>query len=445
MQFNQRVIVIGALTVSMAFIGACGGKTNEGQTPSGSATNETGAVSAIKDPVEITIYYPWSGYPKETFMEAYGNSMIKKYPKLTINYIQSGQGTTVDELIASKTELDLIMTTSNAYQSLQSRGLNGDITELAKQHKYDFNTLDPAIYELTQALEPGKIAGLPLKVNAPGFFYNKDIFDKFGVPYVKDGMSWDDVYETAKRLTREDGGVQYRGFGIRTNNFVTFNQLSLPRLDAASKAAFNTTEWRNFLGSFTRFFQLPGYAPTEKSTGIGGTVLDLFAKEKSLAMLVQMNSDWPREEQGVKLNWDAVTFPEFKSRPGVGPQFEAVFFILPTTSKKKDAAFLAMSALTDEEQQFQASRSGAAPVLKSTKWREVYGLDEPNLKGKNASALVPMKYAPTNGINPYNAIAEGNIITAVNSVILGKTDMNTALREAQEKTNKAIDEQLRAK
>jgi hypothetical protein len=33
----------------------------------------------------------------------------------------------------------------------------------------------------------------------------------------------------------------------------------------------------------------------------------------------------------------------------------------------------------------------------------------------------------------------------VNSVILGKTDMNTALREAQEKTNKAIDEQLRAK
>ncbi|TMV49491.1 extracellular solute-binding protein [Paenibacillus mesophilus] len=443
---KQRIVSLGSLALSIMLVGACSSGGGGSQAIDGEKSIEAGSVeTALKEPVQITIYYPWSGYPKETFMETYGNYIVKKYPNLSINYIQSGTGTTMDELIASKTELDLIMTTSNAYQSLQDRGLIGDITELAKKYKYDFNKLDPIVYELTKALEPGKMAGLPFKVNAPGLFYNKDLFDKFGVAYVKDGMTWDEVYETAKKLTREDGGMKYRGFGIRTTNFITFNQLSLPRLDAGSKAAFFTAEWKSFLENFIRFSQLPGFAPTEKGTGIGGPSLDMFVKDRTLAMLVQMNSDWPREEQGVKMNWDAVTFPEFKSRPGVGPQPEAVYFVMPSTSKKKDAAFLAMAALTDEELQFQAAKSGAAPVLKNTKWREVYGSEERNLKGRNAAALVPVKYAATNGINPYNAIAETNIAGAVNSVILGTTDMNSALRVAEEKTNKTIEEKLKAK
>lgn len=443
---KRRIVALGALTLSVMLIGACSSADNGSREANGEKPIEAGSVEAVfKEPVQITIYYPWSGYPKETFMETYGNYIVKKYPNLSIHYIQSGPGTTVDELIASKTELDLIMTTSNAYQSLQDRGLNGDITALAEKYKYDFNKLDPTVYELTKALEPGKVAGLPIKVNAPGFFYNKDLFDKFGVAYVKDGMTWDEVYDIAKKLTREDGGIQYRGFGIRTTNFITFNQLSLPRLAAGSKAAFFTEEWKSFLENFIRFSQLPGYAPTEKGTGIGGPSLDMFVKDRTLAMLVQMNSDWPREEQGVHMNWDAATFPEFKTHPGVGPQPEAVYFIMPSTSKKKDAAFLAMAALTDEELQFQAAKGGAAPVLKNTRWRQVYGSEDANLKGRNAAALVPVKYATPNGIDPYNAIAETNIAAAVNNVILGMSDMNSALREAEEKTNKSIEEKLRSK
>ncbi|RKN86141.1 ABC transporter substrate-binding protein [Paenibacillus ginsengarvi] len=442
----KRTASLGLLTLSVMLIGACGSGGSGSGAANRESTNGNGSpAAALKEPVKLTIYYPWSGYPKETFMETYGNYMVQKYPNISIEYIQSGRGTTMDELIASKAELDLIMTTSNAYQSLQDRGLNGDITELAKKYQYDFNKLDETVYELTKALEPGKIAGLPLKVNAPGFFYNKDLFDKFGVPYVKDGVTWDDVYETAKKLTREDGGIQYRGFGIRSTNFITFNQLSLPRLDATSKAVFNNGEWKSFLDNFIRFFQLPGFAPTKDATGIAGAATNMFLKDRTLAMLVQMNSDWPKAEQGVQMNWDAATFPEFKSHPGVGPQPEAVYFVVPNTSKKRDAAFLAMAALTDEELQFKAAKSGAAPVLKSAKWRDVYGSEEPNLKGKNAVALVPKKYAPTNGINQYNVIAETNIAATVNGVILGATDMNSALRVAEEATNKAIEEKLRAK
>lgn len=444
---GKKLQTFSVLALSVIVAAGCsGGEARSNTSSQGGRTDDAGrSAAAVKEPVEITIYYPWSGYPKESFMETYGNYIVKKHPNISINYIQNGQGTTMDELIATKTDLDLIMTTSNAYQSLQDRGLDGDITELAKKHQYDFTKLDSIVFELTKALDPGKIPGLPIKVNAPGLFYNKDLFDKFAVPYLKDGMTWDDVYETAKKLTREEGGTKYRGLGIRSNNFVTFNQLSLARLDASSKAAFYTGEWKDFLDNFIRFFKLPGFEATKEIVGIGGPVANMFHKDRTLAMLIQMNSDWPKEELGVKMNWDAATFPEFKSHPGVGPQPEAVFFIVPNISKKKDAAFMAMAALTDEEQQLKAAKSGSAPVLKDSKWRDVYGTEDRNLIGRNAASLVPKKYAKTNGINQYNVVAETNIIGAVTSTILGETDINTGLRDAAEKTNKAIEEKLRAK
>lgn len=52
---------------------------------------------------------------------------------------------------------------------------------------------------------------LPFTINFYAFFYNKDVFDKLGVAYPKDSMTWDDVIELARKTTRNQDGVQYRG------------------------------------------------------------------------------------------------------------------------------------------------------------------------------------------------------------------------------------------
>lgn len=51
-------------------------------------------------------------------------------------------------------------------------------------------------------------------MNIPALFYNKDIFDKFGVAYPKNGMIYEETLDLdlARRVTRSDGGVQYLGF-----------------------------------------------------------------------------------------------------------------------------------------------------------------------------------------------------------------------------------------
>lgn len=81
---------------------------------------------------------------------------------------------------------------------------------------------------LKDYFEKDKIYGLPIAMINASIYYSKDIFDKFALPYPKNGMTIDETYELAKRMTRLDNGVQYRGFEIAANIQIQYNQMSLP-------------------------------------------------------------------------------------------------------------------------------------------------------------------------------------------------------------------------
>jgi ABC-type glycerol-3-phosphate transport system substrate-binding protein len=56
-----------------------------------------------------------------------------------------------------------------------------DITPLVKQTATDLNQV---------ASDDGWLVGIPFTQQFSALYYNKDIFDKFGVSYPKDGMTW---------------------------------------------------------------------------------------------------------------------------------------------------------------------------------------------------------------------------------------------------------------
>lgn len=49
----------------------------------------------------------------------------------------------------------------------------------------------------------GKQYAVPKDFDTIGLFYNKELFDKAGVPYPKEGWTWADYLETAKKLTKD--------------------------------------------------------------------------------------------------------------------------------------------------------------------------------------------------------------------------------------------------
>lgn len=418
----------------MMLLSACGGK----DVPADSGTPRA-------EPVELVVYYPFGAdWTEDDFMNTFGKPIMQKYPNITIKYIGAGpKGTSVPELLAAGQPIDILFTSIGSTPvQLLNNNLQYDIEPLIKKFNYDLNQLEPSMVDTTRRLLDGKLYGLPGYVPPAAIYYNKDIFDKFGVSYPKDGITWDELYELNKKLTRKDGDVQYLGLGSSYGHFTLLNQWSLPLVDTQTKkAVFGTDDrWKAFVENLVRFYKIPGYElsanqmsePNERNRFFKDRIIAMFLAQTALHSASELQD----------MNWDLASFPVFKENPDVGPQAYPINFYVTSISQHKDQAFQAIAYIASEEFQMQRSREGRLlTTLASPAVREAFGSDNPMYKGKNVKALWPRKYATAGSVNKYNSsIASGELNTAIKEIILGQKDVNTALREAAERTDKRIEQ-----
>ena len=436
----KRLRVLFASLCSFLLLAACSPSAN----PVGS-TGEGGVSTPKKDPVELVVYFPFvADWNEEQFMQAFGNPIQQKFPHVRIRYITGGggQGTSVAERLAAGERIDILFASVSATPPhLLENALQYDISPLIKKYNYDVGPLDPSMVETARKMAEGGIYGLPVYVPPAAIYYNKDIFDKFGVPYPKDGITWDELFELNKRLTRKEGDVQYFGLGSSYGHFVQFNQRSIPLVDTATKKATFATDprWKGFLENFLRFYQIPGFElqsnqmsePNERNRFFKDRIIAMFLAMTALHQSTEIND----------MNWDLAPFPVFADNPGVGPQANPTYFYVTTMSEHKDQAFEVIAYLTSPEFQAPRAREGRfLTTLTDRTIRESFGKENPMYQGKNVKAFWPLKYASAGSVNKYNSTASGELQTAIKDVLLQKTDLNTALREAAERMNKKIEE-----
>jgi multiple sugar transport system substrate-binding protein len=246
----------------------------------------------------------------------------------------------------------------------------------------------------------------------------------------------------AKQLTREEGGVQYRGFFASISHLARLNQLSYRTVDpATNKATLDNDNWKAFMNNIVRFYELPGYKMDANLTFVTNK-RNKFIQEKSVAMWLPVSTQHTAQELA-DLNWDIASFPVDKQKPGVGPQPYPNAFWLTSISKQKDEAFQAIAYLASESFQLPGVKRGEfVSALKSETLRKSFGQESDLYKGKNSKAMLPAAFAPAVPITRFNSIAESNLLTAFNDIILGKKDVNTALRSAEEASNKKMQEEL---
>jgi multiple sugar transport system substrate-binding protein len=388
-----------------------------------------------KEPVEITFFYSGGDDGQERFDLIYGSYIRKAFPDWKISYMGTPKGQTVEQVLSLNPKIDVVYSGLSTMQAgLIDVGLAYDIEPLIKQNNYNLSVVEPTFIDMIKQVGGGKLYGLPEYSGTVKLMYNKDLFDKFGVPYPKDGMTWDDAYELAKKMTRSEGGIQYRGLGIIFDHYVRFNQLSAGFVDPKTeKAAFvSDSKWQQVVTNAIRFNQIPGNGP-EAST----QARNLFEKEKSLAMIVTGNAvdgtNW-RE-----VNFDFAQLPTYTSLPGVGAQGNPNFFAVSSTSKFKNEAFQAIAYLTSKEYQLKNVVTGREPSIKDQEVRLSFGKDDPVLKTKNIKGYFPAKFANPSPRTKYDSIGLKYILQEMNNLASGKTaDVNTALRTAADLTDKDI-------
>ena len=418
-------------------LSACGGKdASTGDADSGSDQTRT-----KQEPVELVIYYPFiQDWSEEDFLKTFAEPIKQKFPHISIKYIAGGPpGTKIEELLAAGQKFDIVFHSFGANVNLWDYGLQYDISPLIKKFNYDLNKIDPALIDIQKKLGNGGIYGLPVYVPPSTVYYNKDIFDKFGVPYPKDGHTWDDLYEMSKRLTREDGGVQYQAIGTSHAHFFMLNQWSIPLVDTASKkATFDTdSRWSAFFENLVRFYKIPGHElkgsyinnPDERNR---------FFKNRHIAMFLMLTA-LASEKELEGMNCDLAAFPVFKDRPNNGPQAYPVYFYVSSNSDHKDQAFQVIATVLSEEVQTLMSRNARLPILTGQKIQEEFGKNLPYLNGKNLQAAFKTQPAKALPATKYSGIGQQLSQEAFTRVMKEGVDINTALSQADEKLNKQIE------
>jgi multiple sugar transport system substrate-binding protein len=422
--------VVPLVLLSSVLLAACGAGTNSGANEGEKTAPKT---EVKKDPYTMLIYA--AGVSKEEFDKRFRATLEKKFPHITFNYQTSGTGNNITDLVTRGEIPDIIRTDIPTLRSgYLDLNLGVDLTPYVTKYKYDLNRFNPVfINEIKDYTRDGKLYGLPVPPFFPNvLYYNKDLFDKFGVPYPKDGMTWDEVYELSKKMTRMDGGKQIRGFSANLTGMLRDNPFSQAILDPEKDGLTDTDKWSKVFSNLKRFYEVPGneYPKTAADD------MNMFGKGEA-ALSANLHSVYliiPPE-----INWDIVSLPTMEGAPKRVSQRGPAYWALTETGKHKDEAFEVVMQMLTDEVQMEDSKQGIPTTLNNKDIQNALGTGHSLYKTKNMKAV--SFYPPTDptakrkpGLVDVPLSSQQSAVSAAFlDYVSGKADLNTSLRQLDEK------------
>lgn len=435
----------------MIFLAACGNETSTGgeeRKPEIEENQKESAEEATqKEEVdtpellakkaaesEVELVFAGASRPKEDeFMGSMGGAQFqKKFPNYKITFKEG----TVQDLISVNETIDIFHSSVGLTPAtLLAVNLQSDISDMIQKYNYDLTRLEQSTIEIQRDLAGGGIYGLPVNTISGALFYNKDLFDRFGVGAPTDGMTWDEVYDLARTMSRTEGGQSYRGLTIAFQHMMFLNQLSAPHLDpVTNKALFMEDRFIQAFENLARFYKITGNELTNNKFSLPDQQNPFF-KEQTIAMLITLSGGGAGLGD---MNWDMVHMPVFKEQPEIGPQSYPAYLYITSTSKHRDEAFQVLSyATSDEFQEWQAMNGVPSILNDQSKLMEKFGVNQPLYEGKNLKAILPNQFASPTMKTRYQGIADAEVLAALGEYSAGK-DLNSALRDAAERANQRI-------
>jgi multiple sugar transport system substrate-binding protein len=238
----------------------------------------------------------------------------------------------------------------------------------------------------------------------------------------------------AKKVTRLEGGTQFRGLDPGSTVIWMSQPLSIAAIDPRTdKATVRNDNWNRVFKLAKSIYEIPGNGL------ITATPKDQFMKSKTLAVLLDLNILTPLSAAGKDgLNWDIAQYPSYTEKPNTYGNASVYVMVATKTGKHRDDAVKAIELITSEEVQLALSKKGRLSPLKSDQVKQALGADNPDLKSKRLPSIfksIPVAYPVA---SPYRGKAEGILVNKFREYVNGSMDENTALAQAEEEINKLV-------
>jgi multiple sugar transport system substrate-binding protein len=240
--------------------------------------------------------------------------------------------------------------------------LLADLTPLIRKDKgFDLNDYFPNVLDI--ARRDGRLYAIPLDFTPMVMLYNRRIFDEAGVPYPRDGWTWKEFLETAKRLTVTAPGASTPtrfGFNFQKEMPLWFPWIWANGGDVLSPDGRHavgyldgpaTVETITFLTDLIRKYRV---APSLSQSAAAG--VDLFRAGRAA---MTMTGHWSLIEYRVdKMDIGVTTIPTQIGRPVT--VLYATGLAISRASRHKDLAWEYVKYLTSEAVQKKRVAGGLA-------------------------------------------------------------------------------------
>ncbi|WP_019532683.1 ABC transporter substrate-binding protein [Paenibacillus ginsengihumi] len=279
--------------------------------------------------------------------------------------------------------------------------------------------------------------GLPFDLREYALVYNKEIFDRFGVPYPADGMTWEETVELARRVTGCAGGKPYRGLDPGDLALMRL-QLAVEYIDPVTKRSkLLDPRWRLIAETVRAIYAIPGNMPSSPHTVL--RFHGAFARARDVAMSVVCLSCF--DEKELDFPWDMVSYPTFAAYPGIKPFVGDRYLMIGASCLHREEAFRTVAYLTSDEYQSFLSQNGYHSALRSAKIGEAFGECMPIYAGSNRGAFSRNRHAPP-VVQPGRLELElnvsGMVRRAFTSMVEEKKRVEDTLAELDAALNRAI-------
>jgi multiple sugar transport system substrate-binding protein len=327
--------LLGALTLCLSAVAtAC----STGNSDSGGASPGDSAPSG--ETVTIN-YYDWTD--EQPYMTQIVNDFEAKYPNIKVNdnYIPSSDY--VQKILVNLStggdDMDVFATqsTSNLAEYISKQVL-APLDDVAASE-----SLAGIADAVNQLKNSGHIYGLPYRTSKWVLYYNKDLFDKAGVPYPDGSWTWDQYEQAAKKLTGGSGQSKvYGSLSFQANS--TWWRV-LANIEGANNP-LDPDQLPKFKQALQYYYDLTYKDGAQQPFGelVGNAGGDFTGRFLQGSAAMMWNGDWEVQmlndaiaNKGVSLNYDVAPLPHWEgSQPATTGSFAVV--MVYKNSKHMDAA-----------------------------------------------------------------------------------------------------------
>lgn len=450
----MKKLIVPLLVILTLILAACGngggsgnGNGNGGVSQQGLAggnhyitcpgSSNTSAAAPESGSVTLTVS-GWSSSPAEdALVQQNLNNFEKAHPNIHINWspIPGDYPTKMRANVASGTVPDVFyLQPSMSSEYISSGKLLNLSPYMARDGVKASDYYSALINPFT--CTNGQVYGLPKDWNSLGVFYNKQMFQAAGLTTPSDSWTWNDFQTDAQKLTKNPGapnsvyGVVLSADASRWGAFLLADGGTVLNNDG-SQATFNTSTGVNALNFYASFLKNnTGALPTTVGAPWNG---DAFGKQRA-AMVIEggwlipyMQTTYPSIQYGI------APLPMAPNGKRADLTFTNAWSAYSGT-KHPEAAWELIKYMTGSDvQESQLNAGFALPTLQSLA-NASYFSSHPDFKVLFDAAT----YSYADYYGPQDSAIHSDLATAIQEVMLGKQDAQTALNNAATQVNSSL-------